>query len=118
MQRASQCEEVYTDFGCSVATQRRRAGHRPGELSAGLRAAIENEARRLSRIESQTERVNTVGDTFAALDEAMRQLAMPRLEAIAELRREGWSYDRIAAETTLSKGRVAQLAREAKSRGL
>ena len=35
-----------------------------------------------------------------------------------ELRRQGWSFDPIAAETNLSKGRVAQLAREARARRL
>ena len=40
------------------------------------------------------------------------------LQAIADLRRRGWSYDRIVIETNLSKGRVAQLAREARARRL
>ena len=62
--------------------------------------------------------IAAVGDVFAALDDALEQLAMPRLRAVADLRRQGWSYDRIAAATNLSKGRVAQLAREARARRL
>ncbi|KQZ88429.1 hypothetical protein ASD62_02970 [Phycicoccus sp. Root563] len=62
--------------------------------------------------------IAAVGDTFAALDDALAQLALPRLRAVAELRRQGWSYDRIAAATNLSKGRVAQLAKEARARRL
>ena len=62
--------------------------------------------------------IAAVGDVFAALDDALEQLALPRLRAVADLRRQGWSYDRIAAATNLSKGRVAQLAREARARRL
>lgn len=62
--------------------------------------------------------IEAVGDTVATLDDALDDIALPRLRAIAELRRQGWSYDRIAAATKLSKGRVAQLAREARTRGL
>lgn len=46
------------------------------------------------------------------------EIALPRLRAIAEARRRGWSYDRIAAATKLSKGWVAQLSRQARARGL
>jgi DNA-directed RNA polymerase specialized sigma24 family protein len=60
--------------------------------------------------------VTAVDDTSAVIDDALAQIALPRLRAIAELRREGWSYDPIAEATNLSKGRVAQLAREASAR--
>ncbi len=62
--------------------------------------------------------IEAVGNTFAALDDALAELALPRLRAVAELRRRGWSYDSIAAATNLSKGRVAQLARDASQRRL
>ena len=53
--------------------------------------------------------------TLAALDDALAEIALLRLRAIAELRRQGWSYDRIADAKSLSKGRVAQLARETRT---
>ena len=56
-----------------------------------------------------------VGNTFAALDDALEQIALPRLKALAALRRDDWSYDKIAEEATLSKGRCAQLARDARA---
>ncbi|WP_344135559.1 hypothetical protein [Pedococcus bigeumensis] len=62
--------------------------------------------------------IAAVGDVFASLDDALAELALPRLRAVAQLRRQGWSYDRIADATALSKGRVAQLAREARTRHL
>ena len=54
--------------------------------------------------------VRAVGDTFAALDSELERIAAVRLDAVRRLRGEGWSYDRIAAATGLSKGRVAQLS--------
>ena len=97
---------------------RRRSGYRPAQLSPALRDAISTEAGNLRKLGDPLAVIAAVGDTFAALDDAVAQIALPRLRAIAQLRRQGWSYDRIAATTELSKGRVAQLAREAQRRGL
>jgi uncharacterized protein YerC len=79
-----------------------------------MAAAIAEEARRLEAIESPVEVICSVGDTFAALDAELEQIARVRLRAIAHLRGEGWTYDRIEAATGLSKARVAQLARLAR----
>lgn len=98
--------------------RRRRAGYRPGQLSPELRDAITGEASTLAALEEPLAVIEAVGDTFAALDDALAEIALLRLRAIAELRRQGWSYDRIADATSLSKGRVAQLAREARTRHL
>ena len=62
--------------------------------------------------------IDAVADVFASLEDALAEVALPRLRAIAQLRADGWSYDRISAATKLSKSRVAQLAREARARGL
>ncbi|NHC21860.1 hypothetical protein G6553_01555 [Nocardioides sp. IC4_145] len=62
--------------------------------------------------------ITATGDAFAAMDEALAELAEPRLRAIAQLRRDGWSYDRIATATKLSKSRVVQLVQEARTRNL
>lgn len=98
--------------------RRRRSGYRPGQLSPQLLEAITDEAQRVSDLEEPLVVIAAVGDLFASLDDALAELALPRLRAIAELRRQGWSYDRIAAATELSKGRVAQLSREARARRL
>jgi DNA-directed RNA polymerase specialized sigma24 family protein len=105
---------------CPVAVppRRRRSGYRPGQLSPEVREAISAEAANLSELGDPLAIIAAVGDTFAALDDALAEIALPRLRAIAQLRRQGWSYDRLAAATDLSKGRVAQLAREAQQRGL
>lgn len=89
-----------------------------GKLSPELRAAITAEAADLDALEDPLKVIEAVGDTFAALDDALAEIATPRLRAIAELRRRGWSYDRIADVTSLSKGRVQQLANEARQRGM
>ena len=98
--------------------RRRRAGYRPGQLSPELRAAIATEAAQLDEITEPLAAIDAVGDVFAALDDALAEVALPRLRAIAALRAQQWSYDRIAAATQLSKARVAQLAREARTLGL
>lgn len=90
-------------------------------MSEELRQAIINETDQLSDVldtEGPLAAIDAVADVYAALDDALSELAIPRLRAISMLRREGWSYDRIAAATHLSKPRVAQLAREALQRNL
>jgi DNA-directed RNA polymerase specialized sigma24 family protein len=96
----------------------RRPGYRPGKLSPDLSAAITAEATQIADLEDPLAVIAAVGDTFASLDDAVAAIALPRLKAVAELRRQGWSYDRIAEATDLSKGRVAQLSREARRRRL
>lgn len=120
MRRAWLRVDVYTPLSCRVPPRRRtlRSGYRPGQLSEELKAAIKNETEHLESIGDELELIEAVGNTFAALDDALEELALPRLKAIAELRRQGWSYDRLAAATPLSKGRIGQLAREARQRGL
>jgi DNA-directed RNA polymerase specialized sigma24 family protein len=93
--------------------RRRRTGARPGRLSPGLRAAIATEADNLEASGGPLAVIRAVGDAFAALDAELEVLAQVRLRAVAELRGEGWTYDRIAEATGLSKARVAQLSRAA-----
>jgi hypothetical protein len=89
-----------------------RSGARKGALSAQLRTALRAEAQRLEALSDPVDIVTGVGDTFAALDGELERIAKVRLKAVHRLRREGWSYDRIAAVTGLSKGRVAQLSKD------
>ena len=90
----------------------RRAGARAGDLAEGVRAELRREAGRLNAMPDVVGRIRAVGDAFAALDGELELLALVRLAAVRELRGMGWSYDRIALETGLSKGRVAQLSRD------
>ena len=98
--------------------RRRRDGYRPETLTPALSDALAAEGARLDGIEGPLARIAAVGDVYAALDDALDVIALPRLRAIAELRAQGWSYDRIAVATELSKGRVAQLVRAAGDRHL
>ena len=111
---------LYTGSGWQVPPRprKRRAGYRAGQLSPQLRAAITAEATELASLAERLAVIEAVGEVFAAMDDALEEMALPRLVAVAALRRQGWSYDRIARETKLSKGRVAQLARAAKDRRL
>ena len=54
-----------------------------------------------------------VGDFFGVLLGELERVADVRLRALSTLRDEGWSYDRIARASGLSKARVAQLVRDA-----
>ena len=114
--RASWRVEVYTTSTVGVPPRPRRraprAGARPGDLSPQLRDALRDEAARLGDIEDPVTAARAVGDAFAALDTELERLARVRLAAVRALRREGWSYARIAAATGVSKGRVAQLVRD------
>lgn len=96
-----------------AATQRaRRRGARPGSLSRELRAALRAEAARIADLSDPVDVIKAVGDTFAALDGELERIAAVRLAAVRQLRADGWSYDRIAAATGLSKGRVQQLSKK------
>lgn len=61
-----------------------RSGYRPGQLSDELENALKEEAENFDSIEDELELIRAVGDTFAALDVALEELAVPRLRALAE----------------------------------
>ena len=81
-------------------------------MSPALRSALRQEASRLADLDDPVAIIKAIGDTFAAIDGELDRIAKVRLRAVHRLRHDGWSYDRIAAATGLSKGRVAQLSRE------
>lgn len=97
-----------------MADRPRRTGARRGALSAELRAAVRAEAARLGQGPDPVAVTKQVGNFFAAIDRELERVANVRLAAIAAMRAQGWSYDRIAAETGLSKARVAQLVKDAR----
>lgn len=96
--------------------RRRGEGSPRGSLPAAVRTALEEEAQRLRDLADPVDTIRGVRDAFAAMEVELGRLATVRLEAISALREQGWSYDRIAASTGLSKGRVAQLAWELRRR--
>ena len=53
-----------------------------------------------------------VGDLYAMLHVELDRIAAVRIRAVRTLRAQGWSYDRIAHASGLSKARVAQLVRD------
>jgi len=53
--------------------------------------------------------IRAVGRSFRALNDELRRFGQIRLDALATMRADGSSYERIAASTGLSKSRVAQL---------
>lgn len=81
-------------------------------LAAPVAEALRAEAQRLEDVQDPLGTVRAVGDFFAAIDHELERIAEVRLRAVGVLREQGWSYDRIAAATGLSKGRVAQLVRD------
>jgi DNA-directed RNA polymerase specialized sigma24 family protein len=114
VRRASFSVEDYTSCAGTVPPKR-RAGARPGELSAEFRAALAQEAERLEQAGTPVEVIRGVGDAFAALDEELAQFAAVRLRAVEHLRGEGWTYARISKATGLSEARVAQLVRASRN---
>jgi hypothetical protein len=109
---ASKSEEVYTELRGSMSSRQRRSGARRGSLSPSVRQELRTEAKRLADLGEPVVVIRAVGDAFAALDAELERIAAVRLRAVRALRRQGWSYDRIAEATGLSKGRVAQLSRD------
>ena len=81
-----------------------------------VRDSLEKEAQRLRDLPDPVDTIRGVSAAFSAMDVELGRFATVRLEAIAKLRAEGWSYDRIADATGLSKGRVAQLVWELQRR--
>jgi len=81
-------------------------------LETVVRAAFAQVQGPLSDLEDPAARVRAVNNVLAAVEEELAALAVIRIEAVLDLRRQGWSLDRIARETGLSKARVAQIARD------
>lgn len=98
--------------------RRRRAGYQPGDLSEQMRDAIAAEAARLDALGDDLATIRATSEVFNALEDAILSIGEPRLRALARLRAEGWSYNRLVEATGLSKTRVAQLVREARARGI
>jgi uncharacterized protein YerC len=106
--------DVYTLWtGYMPSLRHNRAGAREGVLSPELQAALLAESHSLGGVVDAVERIKAVNDFFAQLDIELEHFADTRLEAVSELRAQGWSYDRISKETGLSKARVAQLVKAA-----
>ncbi len=85
---------------------------RRGVLSADLKQAIRAQAGRPEEVGDDINIVLAVGNAFAALDAELERIAKVRLRAVRRLRRQGWSYERIAAASGLSNARVAQLSKD------
>lgn len=80
-------------------------------LPAPLLVALDYEANRVDRINEPAMIISAVNTFMAAMEQELGRFGTMRLSAVAALRQQGASYDRIAASTGLSKSRVAQLAR-------
>lgn len=74
-----------------------------------VRAALDEVTDAAARMTAQS---RLIVDLEAHID----RLSRDRLGEIAGLREEGWSYQRIAMRSGLSKSRVAQLSRAAEER--
>ena len=109
---STQCDEGMPRQPRQPRHATRRAGARAGQLAPSVRQALREEADRLEEVEDPLATIRGVGDFFAAIDHELERIAEVRLRAVGALRQQGWSYDRIAAATGLSKGRVAQLVRD------
>lgn len=80
-------------------------------VSDALRAAFAEELLRLEGVGDTVDRIRAINDFFAGIDRELENVAALRLADMGDLRDRGWSYDRIAEVTGLSKARVAQLLR-------
>ena len=78
---------------------------------------LDAEAASLAEVDGDATTIDAVSEAIAAIDEHLDVVRQLRWDAIVSLRDEGWSYDRIAAATSLSKTRLRQLAGEARDRG-
>lgn len=83
-------------------------------MSKRLRDALREEVAALARIEDPAAAASAVGDVFAALDSELERLASVRARAIRAMSQAGFSYDKIAEATGLSKMRVSQIIRDSR----
>ena len=74
------------DASCPPPTSTPPSGYRPGKLSLQLQEAITAEAHQLEELEEPLAVIAGVGDVSASLDDALAELALRRLKAIADLR--------------------------------
>lgn len=76
------------------------------------RRALSGAAAQFEDLEDPVARISAVSAVLAAVEEVLAVLAQLRIVAVHQLRADGWSLDRIARATGLSKARVAQIARD------
>jgi len=69
--------------------------------------------RRLRGMRDPVKRAQAVAAELDKLNALVSEVSRVRLEAVAELRAGSYSYGKIADALDLTKGRVAQLSREA-----
>lgn len=81
-----------------------------------VRQTMQAVTQEVARLPSPSQRVSAASSILESLDQEASEIQKLRLEAIADLRAEGHSYDVIASLTGLSKARVAQLSRAAQTR--
>ncbi len=90
-----------------------KAVPRRGTISRNLKTALVAEALQLAEADDPVAVITRVGEFYAGLEDELEVIASIRLDAVRELRRRGWAYQRIADATGLSKPRVQQLATSA-----
>jgi uncharacterized protein YerC len=94
-----------------VSSPRRRAGSRPGVISAEFQKALTAEIERLTALDDSQVVVRAVNDFFAQLDFELEAVAEVRQDAVRQLRLQGWTLFRIAEATGLSVSRIGQISR-------
>jgi uncharacterized protein YerC len=72
---------------------------------------LAHEAARLAALGDSAVVVRAVNDFFAQLDFELEAVADVRQDAVLQLRRKGWTLQRIADATGLSVSRVGQISR-------
>jgi hypothetical protein len=98
--------EVDTVTGCRASEL--------GGRKAWLGDALRFEVARLDALGDPVAAVVGVREVLEVLDDGVAALADVRLRKLMQLRAAGWSYGRLERATGLSKGRVGQLARQAR----
>ncbi len=105
---------AYTVWTAAVATSAVRRTPRKGRVTPQLRDAMKAEVARPRGLGDPLDVIRGVTETLSGLEREADKVAV-RHRGIRTLRRKGWSYDRLAEATGMSKSRIQQLVGQART---
>ena len=98
--------------------RQRRAGRGDGPATEAIADAIAREVDRTAALEDRAQAVRELEELLDRVASQLDALRVEQLTAVRSLRREGWSFARLAEATGLPVARVAVLVRATRARRL
>lgn len=81
-------------------------------MTAAVQNAVDTVLPEIARLETSEQRAKAATDVIAAFDQGKRRVAQARMDAVAELLRQGWAFRGVARELGVTVNAVVQILNE------